>query len=84
LLREQDKQRTDIVYQLHTTINHHFPDLFKWLRVIEDVRKGATEYELATILTVTVQTPSIFLVQQPLSLDNHDMYQIDCLRAEEH
>jgi hypothetical protein len=39
-----------LVYQLYQTIMHHFPELFAWLREIEDCRKKASNYELAALL----------------------------------
>ena len=40
------------------TIHQHFPDLFDWMRQIDDVRKKASTYELAAHLTACL---AIFL-----------------------
>lgn len=39
-----------IAYQMHRTIQHFFPDLFTWMREIEDCR-SKSEYELVEIIT---------------------------------
>jgi len=47
----QKRKKTALVYQLHTTITHHFPELFEWMRDIDDCRKKASHYELSAHLT---------------------------------
>ena len=48
---EQKRHKTTLVYQLYTTITHHFPELFDWMRDMDDCRKKASRYELAAHLT---------------------------------
>ena len=50
-IREQKRQKTKLVYQLYSTIDHHFPQLFSWMREVDDCRKKASDYELAAHLT---------------------------------
>lgn len=50
-IMEQKRHKTTLVYQLYTTITHHFPELFDWMRNIDDCRKKASHYELAAHLT---------------------------------
>ncbi len=47
----QKRKKTALVYQLHTTITHHFPLLFEWMRDIDDCRKKASTYELSVHIT---------------------------------
>ena len=51
LIVEQKRQKTELIYQIYTTINHHFPELFDWMREIDDCRKKSSGYELAVLLT---------------------------------
>lgn len=51
LIREQKQKKTDLIYQMHQTIHHHFPELFDWMREVDDCRKKKSTYELATLLT---------------------------------
>ena len=46
-----------VAYQMYRTIEHFFPDLFTWMRKIEDCR-SKSEYELAEIITACL---SMFL-----------------------
>ena len=39
VIAEQKQKKTDLIYQLHRTICHHFPQLFEWMREIDDCRK---------------------------------------------
>ena len=48
---KQKRKKTALIYQLYTTITHHFPALFEWMREIDDCRKKASPYELAAHLT---------------------------------
>lgn len=48
---KQKKKQTNLIYMLHSTISHNFPQLFQWMREIDDCRKKASEYELAAHLT---------------------------------
>lgn len=36
---------------MYSTITHHFPEIFEWMRDIDDCRKKASEFELAAHLT---------------------------------
>ena len=47
----QKRKQTELVYIIYTTITHHFPELLNWMREIDDCRKKASPYELATHLT---------------------------------
>jgi hypothetical protein len=49
-MRQKEKQ-TDLIYQMHLAIVHHFPLLFEWMREIEDCRKKQSPYELTELLT---------------------------------
>ena len=50
------RQKT-IAFQLYRTIQHFFPDLFEWIREIEDCRKKS-DYELVELITASI---AIFL-----------------------
>ena len=50
-IEEQKQKKSTLVYQLYSTIRHHFPSLFDWLREIDDCRKKSSNYELAANLT---------------------------------
>ena len=50
-IKSQKQHKTELIYQIHATIRHHFPDLFDWMREIDDPRRKASEYELAAHLT---------------------------------
>jgi len=50
IITQQKQKKTDLVYQLHRTICHHFPQLFEWMKEIDDCRKKASHYELTTHL----------------------------------
>jgi hypothetical protein len=50
-IREQKEKKTDLIYQIYTTITHHFPELFDWMRELDDPRKKASPLELAAHLT---------------------------------
>ena len=47
----QKAKQTDLVYQIHQTIAHHFPELFLWMEEIEDCRKKKSTYAIAELLT---------------------------------
>ncbi|CAC9510163.1 hypothetical protein [uncultured Gammaproteobacteria bacterium] len=47
----QKAKQTDLVYQIHQTIEHHFPELFLWMEEIEDCRKKKSTYAIAELLT---------------------------------
>ena len=51
LIQEQKQKKTNLIYQMHQTIHHHFPKLFDWMREIDDCRKKKSTYELVTLLT---------------------------------
>ena len=51
-LHIRDKKR-GLVYQLRKIMHHFFPDLFIWLREIEDFRRKS-EYELAELITACI------------------------------
>ena len=46
-IRAQKAKKTELIYQIHTTITHHFPELFDWMRELDDPRKKASQFELA-------------------------------------
>lgn len=48
---KQKRHKTRLVYQMYTTITHHFPELFDWMGEIDDCRKKSSHYELAAHLT---------------------------------
>jgi len=50
-IREQKEKKTDLIYQIYTTITHHFPELFDWMRELDDPRKKTSRLELAAHLT---------------------------------
>ena len=50
-IRAQKAKKTELIYQIYTTITHHFPELFDWMREIDDPRKKASQFELAAHLT---------------------------------
>jgi hypothetical protein len=50
-IREQKEKKTDLIYQIYGTITHHFPELFDWMRELDDPRKKASPLELAAHLT---------------------------------
>jgi len=52
------REKRELVFEMHLTIHEHFPDLFNWMRQINDVRQKASTYELAAILTACL---AIFL-----------------------
>lgn len=35
----QKAKQTDLVYQIHQTLVHHFPELIDWMQEIDDCRK---------------------------------------------
>lgn len=50
----QKQQKTNIIYQIYTTIHHHFPKLFDWMREIDEVRSKTSEYEITAIITACI------------------------------
>ena len=50
-IRAQKEKKTDLIYQIYTTVTHHFPLLFDWMRELDDPRKKASPFELAAHLT---------------------------------
>jgi len=50
----QKQKKTNIIYQIYTTIHHHFPELFDWMREIDEVRSKTSEYEIAAIITACI------------------------------
>jgi hypothetical protein len=50
-IAQQKRKDKRVIYQLYTTIRHHFPDLFEWMCGLDDCRKKASHYELAAHLT---------------------------------
>ena len=45
------REKRELVFELFLTIREHFPDLFDWMRQIDDSRQKASTYELAVHLT---------------------------------
>lgn len=45
------REKTELVFEIFTTIQQFFPALFDWMRQIDDARKKVSTYELAAILT---------------------------------
>ena len=60
-IREQKRKKSTLVYQLYSTIQHHFPQLFQWMREIDDCRKKSSDYELAAHLTACL---SMFIFKE--------------------
>lgn len=52
------REKRELVVELLITIRQHFPDLFDWMRQIDDSRKKASTYELTAHLTACL---AIFL-----------------------
>lgn len=52
------REKRELVVELLITIGQHFPDLFDWMRQIDDSRKKASTYELTAHLTACL---AIFL-----------------------
>jgi hypothetical protein len=52
------REKKELVLEMFITIDKHFPDLFDWMRQIDDVRKKSSTYELAAHLTACL---TIFL-----------------------
>ena len=50
-IRAQKEKKTDLIYQIYTTVTHHFPQLLDWMRELDDPRKKASPLELAAHLT---------------------------------
>jgi len=40
-----------LIYELYRTVREHFPELFDWMREVDDCRKQASDYQLAAHLT---------------------------------
>lgn len=40
------REKRELVFELFLTIREHFPDLFDWMRQIDDSRQKASTYEL--------------------------------------
>jgi hypothetical protein len=49
--KQQQNMKKELVHEMHRTIQRHFPELFNWMRDIDDCRKKASTYELAALLT---------------------------------
>jgi hypothetical protein len=47
----QQQKKKQLVYEMYCTICQHFPELFEWMREVDDCRKKASTYELAAHLT---------------------------------
>ena len=47
----QKRSDTALIYEMYTTLRHHFPALFTQMRAIDEVRANASDYELAAHLT---------------------------------
>ena len=52
------REKRELVFEMRTTIEQHFQEIFDWMREIDDVRQKASTYELAAILTACL---AIFL-----------------------
>lgn len=48
--RQRAEQGRSVAYQMYRTIQHFFPNLFEWMREIQDCR-SSSDYELAEIIT---------------------------------
>jgi hypothetical protein len=59
---------------MHRTIKAYFPELFDWMREIDDCRKKASEYELAAHLTACL---AMFLFKAG-SRNQYNQYREDC------
>jgi len=51
--RQKAEAKQDVVGQLHKTIQHFFPNLYEWMREIEDFRRKSS-YELAEVITASI------------------------------
>lgn len=47
----QQQKKKELVHEMYRTIRLYFPELFNWMRELEDCRKKASDYELAAHLT---------------------------------
>ena len=47
----QQGKKKELVLEMYRTIRLHFPELFDWMREVDDCRKKASDYELAAHLT---------------------------------
>ena len=45
------RDKRELVFELRTTIEQHWKEIFDWMRQIDDVRQKESTYELAAILT---------------------------------
>lgn len=50
VLSQQNKKK-QLIYEMYSTIDEHFPELFDWMREVDDCRKHASDYQLAAHLT---------------------------------
>ncbi|WP_146066696.1 hypothetical protein, partial [Candidatus Venteria ishoeyi] len=50
-IKAQKDKQTELIYQMRQSMSHHFPQLFEQMREVEDMRTGASEYDIAAILT---------------------------------
>ncbi|MGZ8903987.1 MAG: hypothetical protein ACXW0H_10600, partial [Methylobacter sp.] len=46
----QQQKKNKLVHEMCRTIRLYFPELFNWMRELEDCRKKASDYELAAHL----------------------------------
>ena len=47
----QQQKKKELVHEMYRTVRLHFPELFDWMREVDDCRKKAPDYELAAHLT---------------------------------
>jgi hypothetical protein len=47
----QQQRKKELVHEMYRTIQLHFPELFDWMREVDDCRKKASDYELSAHLT---------------------------------
>ena len=52
------REKRELVFEMLITIRQHFPELFDWMRQVDDSRQKASTYELAAHLTACL---AIFL-----------------------
>ncbi|MFZ4526730.1 MAG: hypothetical protein ACOYOE_14685 [Chlorobium sp.] len=55
---KRKREKKELVFEILITVRQHFPDLFDWMREVDDSRKKASTYDLAAILTACL---AIFL-----------------------
>ncbi len=50
-ITHQQGKKKELVYEIYSTLRLHFPELFDWMREVDDCRKKSSDYQLAAHLT---------------------------------